>query len=295
VIGWISTIEALKPRFEKDQMPAIALAVTDVMMYPPGWIYGYYPTESEKFAVVADWIMENWQEEQPPRVGLIGPDLAWGRACEVTGTAYARSIGIETLPMEFVPVVSLDSSVQLLRLADGGADFVYITTFWSSALPIMRDAERLGLTEKIRFGGYENSQAIELVEALGPAAEGYFVARAYPWYKEVPAMADMLVSRDGRLDAITADGAMNLALIPIPIEAIRRAVEEVGYENLDGRAVKEAMDSIKDFDPHGMGKPITYTPEDHRGSATVRIYEVQGGESVPLTDWREAPMLVPEG
>jgi branched-chain amino acid transport system substrate-binding protein len=295
VLGWISTIEALKPRFEKHQVPAIALAVTDVMMYPPGWIYGFYPTESEKFAVLCDWIMENWQEERPPTVGLIGPDLAWGRACEVTGTAYARSIGVETLPMEFVPVVSLDSSVQLLRLADGGADFIYITTFWSSTLPIMRDAERLGLLDRIRFGGYENSQAIELIETLGPAAEGYFAARAYPWYKEVPAMADMFVSPDGRVDAITADGAMSLALIPTAIEAIRRAVEEVGYENLDGRAVKEALDSIKDFDPHGMGKPITYTPEDHRGSATVRIYEVQGGEAVSVTDWREAPMLVPEG
>jgi len=292
VVGWISTLETLKPRFEKDQVPAIACGVTDAMMYPPGWIYGFYPTESERFAILCDWIMENWRGERPPGSGFIGPDLAWGRACEVTGAEYARSIGIEMLPMELVPVVSLDSSVQLLRLADGGADFIYITTYWSSALPIMRDAERLGLTEKIRFGGYENSQAIELIEALGPAGEGYFATRAYPWYKEVPALADMLVSRDGRLDAVTADGALNLLLLPTTIEAIRRAVEEVGYENLDGRAVKEALDSIKDFDPHGIGKTITYTPEDHRGSATVRIYEVQGGEAVPVTDWREAPMLV---
>ena len=108
-------------------------------------------------------------------------------------------------------------------------------------------------------------------------------------------MADMFVSRDGGLEAISADGAMSLSLIPTVIEAMRRAVEEVGYENLDGRAVKEAMDSIKDFDPHGIGKTITYTPEDHRGSATVRIYEVRGGEAVSVTDWREAPMLAPEG
>ena len=77
------------------------------------------------------------------------------------------------------------------------------------------------------------------------------------------------------------------------IEAIRIAIEEVGYENLDGRAVKEAMYGIKDFDPHGTGKKVTYTPEDHRGSPVIRIYEVQGGEVVPVTDWRDAPMLVP--
>ena len=293
-VWWPLTMETLKPRLEKDEVPATTMAVTDPMIYPPGWIYGFYPTESERFAVLCDWIMENWQEERPPRVGLIGPDLAWGRAAEVMGTAYARSIGIETLPMEFVPVVSLDSSVQLLRLADGGADFVYITTFWSSALPIMRDAERLGLTGKIRFGGYENSQAIALIETLGPAAEGYFAARAYPWYKEVPFATDMFMRYEGKIDT-EGDIAMVLACLSIWIEAIRRAIDNVGYENLDGRAVKEALDSIKDFDPHGMGKPITYTPEDRRGSATIRIYEVQGGDVVPVADWREAPMLIPQG
>ena len=86
-----------------------------------------------------------------------------------------------------------------------------------------------------------------------------------------------------------------LVLIPVWIEAIGIAIEEVGYENLDGRAVKEAMYGIKDFDPHGTGKKVTYTPEDHRGNPIIRIYEVQGGEVVPVSDWREAPMLVPEG
>jgi len=69
----------------------------------------------------------------------------------------------------------------------------------------------------------------------------------------------------------------------------------VGYENLDGRAVWEAMYSIRDFDPHDLGRPVTYTREDNRGSPKVRVYEVQGGKVVPATDWRDAYMLVPEG
>ena len=78
----------------------------------------------------------------------------------------------------------------------------------------------------------------------------------------------------------------------MPIEAINIAIEQVGYENLDGRAVKEAFYSIKDFDPHDIGRPVTYTPEDNRGAPEVRIYEIRGGKVVPATDWREAPMLV---
>ena len=286
--------EALKARCERDEVPAITGAVTDALMYPPGWIYAFNPTESEKFAVVADWITENWQEERPPRVAFIGTDTTYGRATEVMGTKYAENIGIEMLPMEIVPYMPLDTSVQLLRLLERGVDFVYITSLSETVVPIMKDAERLGLTGKIRFGGYENSQSTALLEALGPTAEGYFAPRASPWYKEVSFLTDMYMRYRGEIDT-PGDGANVLMYGPVVIEAIRRAIEEVGYENLDGRAVKEALDSIKDFDPHGMNKKLTYTPEDYRGTATVRIYQVQGGEVVPITDWREAPMLVPEG
>jgi branched-chain amino acid transport system substrate-binding protein len=283
--------EGLKSRLERDAVPAIVMCVSEDMMYPPGWVFTVVPTESERFAVVVQWIVENWQEERPPRVALMGPDVAAGRAPEVMGTKYAESIGIEMLPMEFVPPVPLDTTPQLLRLKERGADYVYITPVWTVALPILRDAERLGLTDQMRFGGYENTQAIALIETLGPAAEGYFAARAYPWYEEVPFLIDMYMRYRGKIDT-EGDGAAMLACAPVMIEAIRKAIEKVGYENLDGRAVKEALYSIEDFDPHGINKPITYTPEDHRGSATVRIYQVQGGEVVPVTDWREAPMLV---
>jgi len=209
------------------------------------------------------------------------------------GTAYAKSIGIEMLPFEVIPHMPLDVSPQLVRLEERGADYVYITTIWSAAIPILRDAERLGLLDKIRFGaGLEDNVAIPLIEALGPLAEGYFGARCFPWYEETPILWDILREHEGRLDT-SGGAACTLQYVPVMIEAIRIAIEEVGYENLDSRAVKEAMYSIKDFDPHHIGRPVTYTREDHRGAPMLRIYEVRGGEVVPGSDWRDAPMLVP--
>ena len=79
----------------------------------------------------------------------------------------------------------------------------------------------------------------------------------------------------------------------VACEAVKRALEEVGYENLDGRAIKEALDSFKDFDCDGI-KQITYTPEDHRGWNKARMYEVIDGEVVPVSDWKETPMIMSE-
>ena len=284
---------AIRSRLERDGIPAMTMAVDEALVYPPGWFFAVFPTESERFAAVCDWIIENWAEECPPRVAMMGTDTPTGRAPEAMGTAYAESVGIEMLPFEVIPHMPLDVSPQLVRLEERGADYVYITTIWSAAIPILRDAERLGLLDKMRFGaGLEDNVAIPLIEALGPLADGYFGAKTFPWYTETPILYDILREYEGRLDT-TGSGACTLQFVPVMIEAIRIAIEEVGYENLDGRAVKEAMYSIKDFDPHHIGRPVTYTREDHRGTPATRIYEVQGGEVVPVSDWQEAPMLVP--
>jgi branched-chain amino acid transport system substrate-binding protein len=282
---------AVRSRLERDGIAAMVMVVDEAMMYPPGQLFTVYPTESESFAVMCDWIMENWQEERPPRVAIMGLDSPLGRALEVMGKAYAKDVGIEILPLEVVPYTALDMSPYLLRVAERRADYVHILSNWVTAVAILRDAERLGLADKMRFGGFENSQAIALLE-LGPVAEGYLSPRRFPWYKETPILFDIFGEYQGRIDT-EGDGAAMLVVVPVMIEAIRIAIEEVGYENLDGRAVKEAMYSIKDFDPHDIGRPVTYTPEDHRGRPVIRIYEVQGGEVVPVSDWRDAPMLVP--
>jgi ABC-type branched-subunit amino acid transport system substrate-binding protein len=85
-----------------------------------------------------------------------------------------------------------------------------------------------------------------------------------------------------------------LAFVVVAVEAVKRAVEKVGYENLDCPAVKEGLDSLRDFDVYGIQK-ISYTPEGHRGTNTARIYVIQGGTPVPVSNWMVAPMLMPEG
>ena len=279
---------ALKSRFEKDEMPDVIMSVDETMMYPPTCIFSIYPTESERFAVVCDWILDNWQEERAARVVIMGTDSASGRAPEVMGTAYAASIGIEMLPFIVVDYMPLDVTPQFMTATEEGADFIYIQGIQTTALALMREAERLGLTDKLRFGGMEISQSIQLVDTLGPAGDGYFATRTTPWYEDVPAVFDIFGENVDQGEA-----ASSIEVYSTMIEAIGRAIEKVGYENLDGLAVKEGFYAVKDFDPHGIGTPLTYTPQDHRGDPMIAIHVVQGGTVVRITDWRHAPMLVP--
>jgi len=287
----------LKSMVAKDELPMLALGITEDTMYPPGWAFSVFPTEAERFAVVADWIMENWQEERPPRVAFVTVDTAYGRDALPQSEKYAKSIGLEWVAPEFVSYVPLDVTPQLLRLSKT-ADFVYVGPIWTVVTPVLRDAERLGLTGEMGFCGMDATLTRGMVEKLGPAAEGYFVPRTYPVWTEMenPGIkwANEMWLRyhgPGVMDDMYDSSIHHGIILP---EAIKRAIEKVGYENLDGPAVREALETIEDFDPFGFGPKITYTnPEERRGSSWVKICQVQGGEVVARTDWREAPMLVP--
>ena len=285
-------------RFERDKIPLLSANPVKEIAYPPHWYYFFRPTWAEQPAAVADYVMENWQEERPPKLALIAVDSTYGRQPIPEAIKYAESLGIEMLPPEFVPYVVLDATVQLLRLKEGGADFAYISGLIVTAGPILRDAERLGLLDQIDFAGVEATSGRRLIELAGAASEGYLFPKSFPAIgeTEVPGiklMQDVQMKYHGKVIK-EEEYVVGWVEIAVTCEAIRRAAEEVGYENLDGPAIKEAFDSIKDFDIDGL-VTITYTAEDHRGSDKVAIYQIQGGKIVRATDWRAAPSLAPQG
>jgi len=294
-------IEAYHSRFERDQIPLYTGNPCKEYVYPPGWYYFRSPTWGEQAAANFDYIMENWQEERPPKLALMLVDTGLGKQPLPEAADYAESLGIEVLPLEFLPssYMVLDATVQLLRISQGGADFAYITGIQPTAGPILRDAERLGLLDEIQFMGMESTGGSPLIELAGAAGEGYLYGRTIPTFGEVEVpgvklMLDKQMEYRGR-QAKEDEYITGWVGASIICEAIRKAVENVGYENLDGPAVKEGLDSIKDFNVYGLAT-ITYNPPyDHRGSDKLAIYQVRGGEIVRVTDWRSAPTLMPEG
>jgi branched-chain amino acid transport system substrate-binding protein len=282
---------------EKDQTPLLNMAICPESIYPPSWTYCVFPLWEESFSVWAQWVVDNWEEDRPPRVGLVGPDEVSGPPSVERAKPYVEELGMELLPSELIPWVPLDTTTQLLRLMAHEADYIYLCTIWSGAVPILKDAERLGLMEDIQFAGAEASLAQGLLRAMGATIEGYTTPRSYPWamemdYPGVKLVHDMRKRYGGSLD-FQGTEAQTLAFPVVAVEAVRRAVENVGYENLDGLAVKEGLDSLSDFDVYGVQK-ISYTPEDRRGTDTARIYVIQGGTPVPVSDWMVVPMLMPE-
>jgi hypothetical protein len=140
--------------------------------------------------------------------------------------------------------------------------------------------EGWGSQARYNFGGMGNTQGVKMLEQVGALAEGYTAPRTGPWYDEteIPGIKLMqdLRQKYGRPFDFAGDDQNGTVTAMVACEVVKRA-----------------LDSMKDFDCDGI-KQITYTPEDHRGWNKARIYQVQGGEVIPVSDWKETPMIMPE-
>jgi len=163
--------------------------------------------------------------------------------------------------------------------------------------PILRDAERLGIVGQMTFAGHPSGMGERVIEMAGVASEGYLIPRQFPWFNEpeipgIKLMLDTQMKYHGK-EMREGEVFFGWAAAPVVCEAIRRAIENVGYENVDGAAIKEALDSIKDFDVYGLAT-VTYKPGDHRGVTKVAIHRIEDGKIVRVTDWQDVPVVASE-
>jgi len=294
--NYATVLEGLKSQLEKDQTPFVTGGGTGIMLYPPGWIFSDASPQDEAATAVLDYFMQNWRGERPPKLQFFILDSTWGRSVSEKAGKYAESIGFEVLPLEVCPHVVIDAIPQLLRIREREADLVYIQHIITGAGPIMKDVERLGLQDKMQFAGTDSVLGASLINMAPVAVEGFLSPKALPWIDEteIPGIKTM-IDRQLKYRGTVYErpeyvgGWFDEAIV---CEAVKRALDEVGYENLDGPAVKRALESMKDFDVDGMAK-ITYGPENRRGDRYWAVYQVQGGKIVRVSDYWEVPIFVP--
>ena len=279
-----------------DQVIMFSNNADQALVYPASWLYSSLPTWTEQFAAWAEYVMDNWEEDRPPRVAILGADRPFTQHIVPEATKYAESIGIEMLPTVIVPALPLDTTTQLLRLKAEGADFVYIQWITVVTLPVLLDAERLELLDQIKFGGNAFSAGEKVFDRAGTASEGFLMEKTEPGLGEtelpgIKLVRDLQMKYRGQT-ILEPEYIANWLMAAGACEAVKRTVEQVGYENVDGSAVKGIADTIKDFDVYGL-KTFTYTPDSRAGSRSVAIYQVRDGKLVRISDWKPAPVIVP--
>ena len=274
-----------------------------ILYCPPQHIYGQMPDYGDDFLVFANYYMDNiWKGTGKPRMAMHLLNNSTGFGARDAARAYAEELGIEIIATEEHSNTTTSEMESMTRIKALNPDVLYVSSIPSSTAVIVKNAYELGMYPGITIGCGHASFTKAFVDIAGAdITEGvYGVFPTVSWDDNVPGMIKMkeycqkLHPDDyGNMDYITS-WAQSL----IMAEILRLAVENAGYDALakgDAQAWQtletQGIQKLKNYDVEGLHGPVTYTPGDNRLSKSVRVFQVQSGNIVPLTDWIDAPVV----
>jgi len=281
---------------ERDKIALFSNEIDPGMNTDPQWVWCTVPPWKCHTATFVKWVKENWTEERPPRVGYVCYDNAAAIGGKDKIPEFCDKIGVEWVGFEIVPLFGcIDTSTELLRLAAKKPDWIYVDAYGVSEVTVCKDAARLGLKDKgIKFCACPQSVDKIFVGTTGASSEGWYAGRVIPspWEDEYLGGAktpEMAIARkyiekyrglkpEEQSEWLPCGWAVG----KIGCEAIRRALEKVGIDNLTGRAVRDALFSMTDWDTGIQPAPITLSDEKPYFIDYWLVYQVQQGKVVPV-------------
>ena len=281
------------------EFPGFAVFSSPTLTNPPRHIYAQMPDYGDDWAAFAKYYLDNiWKGSGKPKMALHLLNNTTGSGAKDAADALADELGIEIVASEEHTATTISEIESLTRIKKLNPDILYISSTPQPTSIIVKNAVELGMYPGMEIGCGHASFTSVLVELAGDDAEGvYGVYPTVNWGDNVPAMAKMTEYCEanhpedmGNMDYITT-WAESL----IVAEILRLAIEHVGSDNVDEltpQIVEEyGFKKLNNFAAGGLHGPVTYVSGDNRLSKSVRVFQVQSGELIPVTGWVEAPLI----
>ena len=290
-MGWgTGDTEALRLRVSEDEVPFSSASLSHRLGDPSEAPYNFLlaTTYSDQFRIALDWIANN-HGVGTPVVALMHNASPFGLSpARQGGEEFADALGID-LTLYEMPRGAVDFTAEFSRIRQSGAEYVVFQNTSGPTAVALQNARSLGLDAT--FFCLNWCSNAQLVQIAGQAAEGVMGTMPYaPLSVDVPGtrvireyLEGKGESTEGKTNAYT-QGWWTFAAFA---EGMRRVLSS-GQE-LTGANIKAALETLADYDMGGVTVPVTLTPTDHRGSKGLRIFRVEGGEWVPITDFVAAP------
>ena len=283
---------------ERDELPIVSATKfsTSLRTEPLQWAVVAGPGWGVEFATFINWALGNWTESRPMRVGILGSESPSTHEVVDAAPVLADDLGFEFVGYEIVPMVgAIDLSTELIRLDNKNVDWIY-TVLWGATLVTgINDIAGLGLMDDgVQFCQAQHGINDNVIGITGGDIEGWYCMYVHPLPSELdysdPKLAGILETagkyQNWDRDQIIADYVEGHFTQMYILKAIEVAIEEVGFDNLTGGAVRDALTSMT-FDCAGTLPPATITNEQPFWQPFDRVYEVQNGQLIGITDWIE--------
>lgn len=283
--------------------PGIAAFSSPILYRPPQHIYGQMPDYGDDFLVFAEYYMDNiWKGTGKPKMAMHLLNNTTGYGARDAAKAFAEELGIEIIATEEHSKTTTSEMESMTRIKALNPDVLYISSTPAPTSIVIKNAYELGMFPGITIGSGHAGFTKALIDIAGAdITEGvYGVFPTVNWGDDVDGMEKMTeyLQKYHPDDAGNMDYITTWAQSLIMVEILRVALDNVGYDVLakgdaeSWKALEEqGIQKLKNYDVDGLHGPVSYSEDDNRLSKSVRVFQVQDGEIVPLTDWIDAPVV----
>lgn len=294
--GWgTGDTEALRSKIAADKIPFMSASYSANLVKldeaPYNFVIG--TTYSDQAIIAIQWAIDDWKaagHDGMPKVAILHHDSPFGLSPVEDAKAFAESQGVGFTALA-MPRGATDYVAELAQIQQFGANYVIIHTVSSPAAVALKDAKNQGLMGQIKFICLNWCADEILINLAGDAAEGVYGVQPFtPPSNPVPghdAPAQWLKAHGGSLEEKGLHYVQGWWTMAVMAEGIKRVVEQ-GQE-VTGENIRAALESIQNFDTGGVTYPITFSPQSHRGNIGTRVYQVQSGKWIAVTDFITAP------
>ena len=286
------------------EFPGMASFSSTAVTHPPKHMYAQMPDYGDDWAAFSKYYMDKiWKGSGRPKMVLHLLNNPTGYGARDAARAGADALGIEIIATEEHKADTQSEMDSLTRVKTKNPDVIFISSTPAPTALILKNANALGMYPGVTIGCAHASFTKALVDLAGAdIVEGvYGVIPAVAWGDDVPGMAKMIeyCKRLHPEDEGNTDYMISWAEALIDAEILRQAVKNTDYNVLakgdveSWRAVeKNGFHKVKGYDVNGLHGPVDFSnPEDHRGSKSVKLFQVKSGTITSITDWIEAPLV----
>jgi len=287
------------PLATRDKIVMITPASGEAVAFP-GNVFTWGQTYQDGFAACIDWAIEDWEKKgnkDKPTMGYMGLDNSYGHAHMQGGQEYAKMKGVE-LSTEFFNVGVSDYTTYLTRLKE--CDYIFVGGIDPNPTNVIRDAHRLGMTKNTQFicdywgpSRGSNMGIAAHPEVLQGVVVVSFVLRGRDITEHPLATKIWTQYRKKSVDELLGLYAGGFTMAMAYVEALKIALDEVGYEELDSMDMFEAYQKLTGNKfAQGIQTECTYSSTERRGSKGIRFYRVKENDLIPISDWIIPPDAV---
>lgn len=251
------------------------------------WTFSSICFYNVAFDAAATYFIDNWTGGDKPVIGLVATTVNAAKvisegiqsACDRKGVTYIAKLGDPT---------ALDRSVDLTALKDAGADIVFLILSESGVIKALKDSRQMGLNAT--FAGLKSYATADFAKAAGSDGEGmYCVIDTATWEQTdvegIQFLKDWNTEWHPEVTYRSPQYILSFVDVLTLAEAMRRAIDKVGYSNLTGDDIKEQLEAMTEWDPMDLMAPLKFGPDRHSGGTGVRLCQLQSAVWKSTTDW----------